>query len=77
MNVIFIDRLIDNKSLRLVYDRKALSPSKAEKDYPDQNLRGICSHLTPFNFQNVPVYIWLLDYTFRTYKSYHTLHNAF
>ncbi|KAL8134432.1 hypothetical protein AgCh_009457 [Apium graveolens] len=31
--------LIDNKSLRLVYDRKALSPSKAEKDYPDQNLR--------------------------------------
>lgn len=44
MNVIFIDRLIDNKSLRLVYDRKALSPSKAEKDYPDQNLRGIFSH---------------------------------
>ncbi|KAL1820183.1 hypothetical protein ACET3Z_015052 [Daucus carota] len=31
--------LIDNKSLRLVYDRKALSPSKAEKDYPDQELR--------------------------------------
>ena len=53
-----IDRIIDNRSLRLITDYSESSPTKVSKDYPDAALRGIFS---PY-FSDADYEIFLLFY---------------
>lgn len=41
MSFCCIDRIIDNKSLKLITEASESSPTKVAKDYPDAVLRGI------------------------------------